>query len=63
MARVQGELAKLLAGVHIADPERFRAELRAMSEELEAHLDHEEEALLPLLADVPWPPERLRPTP
>jgi deazaflavin-dependent oxidoreductase (nitroreductase family) len=63
VARVQGELAKLLAGVHIADPERFRAELRAMSEELEAHLDHEEEALLPLLADVPWPPERPRPTP
>ncbi len=63
VARLQGELAALLAGVHVADPDRFRTELSAMSVELTAHLDHEEEALLPLLADVPWPPERPRPTP
>ncbi|MFJ8195034.1 nitroreductase/quinone reductase family protein [Streptomyces sp. NPDC096094] len=56
IARLQGELAALLAGIRIADPRRFRAELAAMSAELNAHLDHEEETLLPLLADVPWPP-------
>ncbi len=63
VARLQDRLAALLAGVHIADPDRFRAELAAMSAELNAHLDHEEEALLPLLGDVPWPPQRPRPTP
>lgn len=56
IARIQGELAALLAGVAIAEPRRFRAELEEMSAELNAHLDYEEEALLPLLADVPWPP-------
>ncbi|MFE1586346.1 nitroreductase/quinone reductase family protein [Streptomyces sp. NPDC058737] len=56
VARVQGELAALLAGVAVAEPGRFRRELAAMSAELNAHLDYEEEMLLPLLADVPWPP-------
>ncbi|MFC9465339.1 nitroreductase/quinone reductase family protein [Streptomyces coelicoflavus] len=56
VARVQGELAGLLAGIAVADPARFRAELAEMSARLNAHLDYEEEALLPLLADVPWPP-------
>ncbi|WCN02484.1 nitroreductase/quinone reductase family protein [Streptomyces sp. M92] len=56
VARVQGDLAALLAEVHITDPEHFRTELAAMSAELNAHLDYEEKALLPLLADVPWPP-------
>ena len=56
VARIQGELVTLLAGITVADPERFRIELDAMSTELNAHLDHEEESLLPLLADVPWPP-------
>ncbi|MFE5257337.1 nitroreductase/quinone reductase family protein [Streptomyces coelicoflavus] len=56
VARVQGELAGLLAGIAVADPARFRAELDEMSAQLNAHLDYEEEALLPLLADVPWPP-------
>lgn len=56
VARIQGDLAELLAGIGIADPRRFRAELDAMSAELSAHLDYEDEALVPLLADVPWPP-------
>ncbi|MFJ2033570.1 nitroreductase family deazaflavin-dependent oxidoreductase [Streptosporangium sp. NPDC087985] len=30
--------------------------LKKMSTELNAHLDYEEESLLPLLAEVPWPP-------
>ncbi|MFA3876468.1 nitroreductase/quinone reductase family protein [Streptomyces sp. MMCC 100] len=56
VARVQGELAALLEGVAVTEPERFRSELEAMSVELNAHLDYEEEVLLPLLAGVPWPP-------
>ncbi|MFH9734823.1 nitroreductase/quinone reductase family protein [Streptomyces sp. NPDC017260] len=57
IARIQSELAELLAGIVIAEPERFRAELEEMSSQLNAHLDYEDEVLLPLLADVPWPPE------
>ncbi|MFC8097229.1 nitroreductase/quinone reductase family protein [Streptomyces sp. NPDC057363] len=57
IARIQGELAELLAGIVNADPQRFHAELEEMSSRLNAHLDYEEEALLPLLADVPWPPD------
>ncbi|MFH9394950.1 nitroreductase/quinone reductase family protein [Streptomyces sp. NPDC017556] len=53
---VQSALAALLADVAVAEPDRFRAELARMTEELTAHLDYEEEHLLPLLAGVPWPP-------
>ncbi|MFD5202730.1 nitroreductase/quinone reductase family protein [Streptomyces sp. NPDC058375] len=53
---LQSALAALLADVAVAEPDRFRAELTAMTEELTAHLDYEEEHILPLLADVPWPP-------
>lgn len=53
---VQSALAALLADVAVAEPDRFRAELARMTEELAAHLDYEEEHLLPLLAGVPWPP-------
>ncbi|MFJ9890264.1 nitroreductase/quinone reductase family protein [Streptomyces sp. NPDC091287] len=53
---VQASLAALLADVAIAEPDRFRAELARMTEELTAHLDYEEEHILPLLAGVPWPP-------
>ncbi|MFI7325209.1 nitroreductase/quinone reductase family protein [Streptomyces rubiginosohelvolus] len=53
---VQSALADLLADVAIAEPDRFRAELARMTDELTAHLDHEEEHILPLLAEVPWPP-------
>ncbi|MEV0253875.1 nitroreductase/quinone reductase family protein [Streptomyces sp. NPDC050732] len=56
IARIQQELAALLAAVGGAEPERFRAELARMSAELTAHLDYEEEALLPVLAALPWPP-------
>lgn len=56
VARIQSALADLLAGIGIAEPLRFRAELDEMSAELNAHLDYEEEAIVPLLADVPWPP-------
>ncbi|MCD9899710.1 nitroreductase/quinone reductase family protein [Streptomyces sp. MT29] len=56
IAAVQSALAALLAGVAIADPDRFRAELTRMSDQLTAHLDYEEAEILPLLADVPWPP-------
>ncbi|MFJ2583591.1 nitroreductase/quinone reductase family protein [Streptomyces sp. NPDC087538] len=56
VARTQGELVALLADIGITDPERFHTELDRMSTELNAHLDYEEEQILPLLADVPWPP-------
>ncbi|WP_327185663.1 nitroreductase/quinone reductase family protein [Streptomyces sp. NBC_01334] len=56
VARIQDELVTLTAGVAIADPERFRTELDAMTRELNAHLDFEEETIVPLLAEVPWPP-------
>ncbi|MFF2536385.1 nitroreductase/quinone reductase family protein [Streptomyces cyaneofuscatus] len=58
IAAVQSALAALLAGVAIADPDRFRAELTRMSDQLTEHLDYEEAEILPLLADVPWPPAR-----
>ncbi len=53
---MQSALADLLADAAIAEPDRFRAELARMTEELTAHLDYEEEHILPLLAQVPWPP-------
>ncbi|RPK87742.1 MULTISPECIES: nitroreductase/quinone reductase family protein [Streptomyces] len=56
IGELQSALAALLADVAIAEPDRFRAELTRMTEELTAHLDYEEEQILPLLADVPWPP-------
>ncbi|WP_435605299.1 nitroreductase/quinone reductase family protein [Streptomyces ardesiacus] len=62
VARIQGEPAALLVRVTVTEPERFRQELAAMSTELNAHLDYEEEVLLPLLADVPWPPAAPRVT-
>ncbi|MFD4027943.1 nitroreductase/quinone reductase family protein [Streptomyces sp. NPDC058576] len=59
---VQSALAALLADVAIAEPDRFRAELARMTQELTAHLDYEEEHILPLLAEVPWPPAAPAPT-
>ncbi|WNV86547.1 nitroreductase/quinone reductase family protein [Umezawaea sp. Da 62-37] len=56
MARVQAGLLVLLDDIGTADPEPFRAALTRLSDELRAHLDHEEEFLLPVLADLPWPP-------
>ncbi|MFB7184670.1 nitroreductase/quinone reductase family protein [Streptomyces sp. NPDC056230] len=56
VARIQGELVALLADIGIKDSERFHAELDRMSEELNAHLDYEEKQIVPLLAEVPWPP-------
>lgn len=56
IAAAQSALAALLAGVAIAEPDRFRTELASMTEQLTAHLDYEEAEILPLLADVPWPP-------
>ncbi|TSB23352.1 nitroreductase/quinone reductase family protein [Streptomyces benahoarensis] len=56
IAGVQERLAALLAGVGVAEPERFRTELRRMSAELLAHLAYEEETVVPLLMEIPWPP-------
>ncbi|MGX2995786.1 nitroreductase/quinone reductase family protein [Streptomyces sp. JNUCC 64] len=56
VARLQRELSALLSEITRADPERFREELARMSSELNAHLDYEEESLLPLLSGIPFPP-------
>lgn len=53
-----GELEALLGQVSTADTNRFRAETDRMSRELTAHLDTEEEHLIPALSDVPFPPGR-----
>ncbi|MCY9782497.1 nitroreductase/quinone reductase family protein [Nocardiopsis sp. EMB25] len=54
--RLRGELEGLLADLSTADPERFRADLARMTEEMEAHLDYEEAELFPTLAAIPFPP-------
>lgn len=56
VARIRGELLALLAGIGTADHRDFLTELDRMSEKLLAHLDYEEESLLPVLAGIPWPP-------
>ncbi|MFK0258752.1 nitroreductase/quinone reductase family protein [Streptomyces sp. NPDC090445] len=56
VSRLQKELSGLLADIAGADPEQFRKELARMSQELNAHLDYEEESLLPLLSEIPFPP-------
>ncbi|MFF1799030.1 nitroreductase/quinone reductase family protein [Kitasatospora sp. NPDC058263] len=58
VGRIKDGLVKLLAGIGVAEPEQFRGELARMSAELEAHLDHEERELLPVLAGIPFPPGR-----
>ncbi|MFJ9951644.1 nitroreductase/quinone reductase family protein [Kitasatospora sp. NPDC091207] len=58
VGRIKDGLVGLLAGIGVAEPERFRAELARMSAELEAHLDYEERELLPVLAGIPFPPRR-----
>ncbi|MGW6919371.1 nitroreductase/quinone reductase family protein [Kitasatospora sp. NPDC054939] len=58
VARLRAELTELLTDLPNADPEHFRTELARMTTELEAHLAYEEEALLPVLAEVPFPPVR-----
>ncbi|MFD0279934.1 nitroreductase/quinone reductase family protein [Kitasatospora sp. NPDC127111] len=58
IGRLKDELVGLLAGIAVAEPERFRAELARLSAELEAHLAYEERELLPVLADIPFPPRR-----
>lgn len=54
--RLRGELESLLADLETADPVRFLADLDRLKEELEAHLDFEEGALIPTLSEIPFPP-------
>ncbi|MFF2523397.1 nitroreductase/quinone reductase family protein [Streptomyces liangshanensis] len=56
VAQIQRELLALLDGIGTAEPALFLAALRDLSRQLGAHLDHEEEALLPALAEIPFPP-------
>ncbi|MCH7230846.1 nitroreductase/quinone reductase family protein [Glycomyces sp. L485] len=56
VARIQGELAVLLADIGSADPAVFASELDRLSAELTVHLEYEEESLIPILAEIPFPP-------
>ncbi|MEU7597628.1 nitroreductase/quinone reductase family protein [Streptomyces sp. NPDC039022] len=56
ITRIQNDLLALLVDIDTADPERFLTDLERMSAALRAHLAHEEEQLIPALADIPWPP-------
>lgn len=56
IARIKDDLLAHLADIGTADPRHFLDTLDGMTKELAAHLDHEEEHLLPVLADVPFPP-------
>ncbi|MEU5834430.1 nitroreductase/quinone reductase family protein [Streptomyces diacarni] len=53
--RLRAELERLLADLTTAEPGRFRAELARMTRQLEAHLDYEEEVLIPPLSELPAP--------
>ncbi|WP_172382259.1 hemerythrin domain-containing protein [Streptomyces sp. MNP-20] len=56
MARVKERLLALLDDVTTADPEAFLTEFDTLARLLTAHLDHEESWVVPVLADVPFPP-------
>jgi deazaflavin-dependent oxidoreductase (nitroreductase family) len=56
VARLKDDLLALLTDITTADPQRFRTELDRLSEKLLAHLDYEEESLIPVLAEIPFPP-------
>ncbi|WP_430542604.1 nitroreductase/quinone reductase family protein [Streptomyces iconiensis] len=56
VARLKDELLALLAGLGGAEPGVFLARLDRLTEQLTAHLDYEEEHLLPVLAEIPFPP-------
>ncbi|MBT2367958.1 nitroreductase family deazaflavin-dependent oxidoreductase [Streptomyces sp. ISL-10] len=56
VAKLQQDLATLLNDIAQAEPKTFRSELERMTKELSAHLDYEEEQLIPVLAEIPFPP-------
>lgn len=58
VARIQGELSLLLADITTMDSVKFRDDLERMATELIAHLDYEESHLIPVLAEIPMPPDR-----
>ncbi|MCS7479610.1 nitroreductase/quinone reductase family protein [Umezawaea endophytica] len=53
VARIKNDLLALLADRNTTG---FRTELDRLAGELNTHLDREEHWLLPVLADIPWPP-------
>ncbi|WP_051854921.1 hemerythrin domain-containing protein [Streptomyces sp. NRRL B-1347] len=56
IARLKERVLALLDDVTTAEPEAFLTEFDALARRLTAHLDHEEGWLVPVLADVPFPP-------
>ncbi|MGY0058551.1 nitroreductase/quinone reductase family protein [Streptomyces sp. LZ34] len=61
LTRLKEQLLTLLADIATADPVRFRAGLDQLTEELTRHLDDEEQWLLPVLAQIPFPPTPPKP--
>lgn len=55
MELIRDELDQLLQNLTTVEAERFRSALDRMSAELEAHLDFEESALIPMLSEIPFP--------
>ncbi|MFD9907555.1 hemerythrin domain-containing protein [Streptomyces sp. NPDC059063] len=60
LARLKERLVALLDDLATADPAAFRAEFDALARQLADHLDYEETWLVPVLADVPFPPAAAR---
>ncbi|MFJ2441948.1 MULTISPECIES: nitroreductase/quinone reductase family protein [unclassified Streptomyces] len=58
VARLKGDLLALLDALPTTDPDHFRTELARLSTALTAHLDYEEETLIPALSEIPYPPPR-----
>ncbi|MFD9077016.1 hemerythrin domain-containing protein [Streptomyces lasiicapitis] len=56
IARIKESLVALLADLATADPAAFLAEFDRMAGELTTHLEYEETWLVPVLAEVPFPP-------
>ncbi|MGH4033216.1 hemerythrin domain-containing protein [Actinomycetota bacterium Odt1-20B] len=56
VARIKEELLALLADLATPEPDELLAHIDRLTKELTVHLDYEEEWLVPVLTDVPFPP-------
>lgn len=59
--RLKDEIAALVGDIELFDAAAFERELEQMIDELLAHLDYEETSLIPVLAEIPFPPPDLPP--
>ncbi|THV32890.1 hemerythrin domain-containing protein [Glycomyces buryatensis] len=54
--RLKDEIAALVGDIELFDAAAFATELESMTDRLHAHLDYEETELIPVLAEIPFPP-------